>query len=155
MKKLFRLFAIMAVALFSTGFIASCSDDDDEKDEIVSVSDLPPAAETFLKQYYASAKVTTVVRETGHGVVEYDVKLSDGSEVTFDVNGLWTDVDAPQGRQIPSGIALPAIEAYVINNYPGQGINEISRIATGYEIELTNGLDAYFDAAGNFIRASF
>ncbi len=143
MKKTFTLILLTLAAC--VGF-AACSDD---KDEPVTPDSLPAAAQTFLSTYFGGDKIQKVEKDGN----SYDVRLVSGYEIDFDATGLWTDVDAPAGKTIPAGIAPTAIEEYVANAYPGDGINEISRQSRGYEVELISGLELHFDTAGAYIPA--
>lgn len=147
MKKIY-LFLMLCVF----GCLAwSCSDDDDN-DVTLSVSSLPAPAQQFISQFYPADKVARVTKEikNSHLNSEYEVLFVSGQEVEFDAAGQWTDVDAPKGQTVPSGI-VPSIDEYVGLNYDGIGINEISREANGYEVELVNGIELLFDANGQFI----
>lgn len=150
MNYIIRYFKSVALAMFSAVLLWSCSDD---KDEPVAVTTLPEAAQTFLSSHYAGVKVQSAVRDKDDHNVEYDVRLANGHEVTFDAEGNWTDVDAPTGQTVPDGLVPEAVALYIATNYPSEGINEISRSAAGYEVDLTNGVDLVFDSFGNFLRA--
>lgn len=151
MKKTLKIFSLLLLVLVGTS-LSACGDDDDV---IVPTDQLPTAASTFINTYYPSIKVAYVNKETDKGEVQYEVRMTSGDEITFDASGEWIDVDAPAGRSIPEGIAIVPIADYVAANYSGTGINEISRIAVGYEVELTNGVDLRFDPAGNFLTQSY
>ena len=97
-------------------------------------------------------EVWRVEKETDKGVVLYDVDFKNGHEVTFDSNGEWLEVDAPDGQSIPAGIVPVTIEQYLEQNYSGYGVNDITKVAAGYEIELVSGVDLLFDQDGNFLR---
>ena len=150
MNYIIRYFKSVALAMFSAVLLWSCSDD---KDEPVAVTTLPEAAQTFLSSHYAGVKEQSAVRDKDDHNVEYDVRLANGHEVTFDAEGNWTDVDAPTGQTVPDGLVPEAVALYIATNYPSEGINEISRSAAGYEVDLTNGVDLVFDSFGNFLRA--
>lgn len=150
MNKVFRYFACAALAMFSAVALCSCSDDD--KDEPVSVSTLPESAQNFLTSHYAGVKVQSAVRDKDGKKVEFDVRLANGHEVTFDADGNWTDVDAPAGETVPGGLVPEAVALYIATNYSSEGINEVSRSAAGYDVDLTNGVDLEFDSLGNFLR---
>lgn len=150
MNNIIRYFKSVAVAMFSAVLLWSCSDD---KDEPVAVSTLPEAAQTFLTSHYAGVKVQSAVRDKDDHRVEFDVRLANGHEVTFDAEGNWIDVDAPAGQTVPGGLVPEAVLLYIVTNYPSEGINEISRSAAGYDVDLTNGVDLEFDFLGNFLRA--
>ncbi|MDE5903004.1 MAG: PepSY-like domain-containing protein [Muribaculaceae bacterium] len=152
MKKTLKIFSLLLLVLVGTS-LSACDNDDD--DVIVPTDQLPTAASTFINTYYPSIKVAYVNKDTDKGEVQYEVRMTSGDEITFDASGEWIDVDAPDGRTIPDGIAIQPISDYVEANYTGAGINEISRTASGYEVELTNGVDLRFDPAGNFMTQSY
>lgn len=130
----------------------SCGDDDDDKNTPISENDLPSAAKSFINQFYPGVKINRVTKESSYhnSNSEYEVVFANGQEVEFDTAGNWTDVDAPKGQVIPTGI-VPTIESYVSTNYNGSGINEISREYRGYEVELPNGVELLFDLDQKFI----
>lgn len=133
----------MLVAVFST-MLFSCSDDD----EPVAPSDLPQQAKTFLASYYPDVDIVSVIKDDN----EYDVILANGHSIDFDKSGLWQDVSAPMGQTVPKGFYPAAIDAYVDGlGAPVSGINDISRISGGFEVELSNGLELFFNAEGAFI----
>lgn len=153
MKKFFSVI-VMAVALFTSMGFTACSDNDDNDipEVVISYDKLPTAAKTFVETYYPGVEVWRVEKETDKGVVLYDVDFKNGHEVTFDSNGEWLEVDAPDGQSIPSGILPVTIEQYLEQNYSGYGVNDITKVAAGYEVELVSGVDLLFDQDGNFLR---
>lgn len=56
-----------------------------------------------------------------------------------------------EGTSSISNEVLNLITAYVTANYPGQSINEMEREGNAIEVELSNGLELYFDLNGNFL----
>ncbi len=144
MKKLLFFSCAIIVAMAT---LWSCSDDD----ELIIPGELPQTAKTFLNTYFPGMEIYKVEKDGRHDDTEYTVKFYGGYEVEFDALGEWTDVDAPEGKTVPDGIAPEAIATYVAQEYPGMGINEISRDYRGYEVELVTGLDLDFDLEGNLI----
>lgn len=153
MKKTLKIFSLMLLMVMGVT-VAACSDDND-KDDYVPSSELPSQAKTFLSTYYPNVEISYVNRETDKGKVQYEVTLASQDEVTFDVNGLWVDVEAPYGRAIPDGIALPAIVTYIADNHQGAGIHEISRVVQGYDVELTTGQEIIFSPDGTFLNYDY
>ena len=151
MRKYYMIFAMLLCGLLSVT-TTSCSDDD--KDEPIAYDKIPSVARSFVSKFYPGINVTRVVMESDHGTTEYEVYLANGHDVTFDVSGEWTDVDAPSGQKIPDGIAPLPIVSYVANYYPGDGINEIAKEPYGYEVELISGTELEFDHNGEFLRVS-
>ncbi|MCH5229036.1 MAG: PepSY-like domain-containing protein [Muribaculaceae bacterium] len=126
---------------------ASCSDD---KDEPIDFNQLPTISQNFIKTYFTNVEIVNIIYEKDKNNHEYEVDLENGFELTFNKEGDWTDVNAPNGQTIPDGIAPESIANYVSENYPDYGINEISKEKNGYDVELTNGLDLNFNLQGEF-----
>ena len=143
MKKIFSLLLIGVVALMAL----SCSDDDD--DIVTSPDTLPATAQTFLKTYFDGDAATLATRDSEDG--SWDVTLNSGVKVEFDAAGNWTEVEGTLAAPIPNQDFIPVIiREYVAENYPFE-INEISRDAKGYEVQLTDLLKLQFDPQGNFV----
>lgn len=147
MKKTLSLFAFMFVALIGLAF-TSC----DGKDaDTIEPEDLPTSITTFLNTYYPGQRIMRSVKTNGKDG-KYEIRLHNGHEIDFNDNGEWIDVDAPEGETIPGGIAPAPIALYVVTNYAGAGINEISKESYGYDVELTSGVDLEFDKNGKFLK---
>ena len=125
--------------------LVSCS----AKDESVNFDELPATAQNFINTYFADSRVEECNYDNEDR--EYELKLANGFEVTFNEAGEWISVDAPKGKSLPSGIALPAIVSYVASNYPDAGINEIEKTKYGFDVDLTNDVDLGFYPDGKFI----
>ncbi len=146
MKKTIMLLFVSLMAMMAW----SCKDDDD-KDVPMSYDMLPKPAQEFISTYFPSDKAVKVVRDDEHAGTVYEVLLATGNEIEFDAAGQWVDVSAPPQNSVPQGIVPTPIWLYVEANFPAYYINEITRNAPGYEIELTNGLELQFDQDGIFI----
>ena len=111
---------------------------------------LPEAARTTIANNFKS-KVSVVKIEKDFGrISEYEVILSDGTEISFDRNGNWENVETNNSKSVPSSMVPKAIIDYVAKNQPKTRIVGIDKERNGYEIELSNGVDMKFDAKGNF-----
>lgn len=153
MKKVFISMMMSVVAVMAWG-CSTDHDSDDRYDASIRLSELPDTAREFIAKYYPEAKILKIDREGTVATTAYDVEFTDGAEVEFDATGLWTDVSAPKGKAIPTGIVLPAIDQYVSGYYPGAAINEIERIIpSGYEVDLTNRLELIFTQDGTFLSS--
>ena len=133
---------ILMLALISVLQFTSCHSDD--SDVVISQNDLPPAAQTFLSNYFSNQQVTKVEKESENGADHYEVTFADGTELEFDQSGAWTSVDCKK-RAVPAAIVPEAISKYVSENYANLIIVQIERESYGYEIELSNDLDIRFD----------
>ena len=78
---------------------------------------LPEAAQTFISQFFPGTTVTFAEKEKDDGVVKYNVRLSDGTEIDFDKDGVWTSVDC-EFSVLPDGILPAPISEYITANYP-------------------------------------
>lgn len=113
---------------------------------------LPQAAKTVLSKNF-NAKVSIVKVEKDFGRVdEYEVILTDGTEISFDRQGNWKDVETPANRHVPDFFIEKSIRDYVSKNHSGQRIIGVERKRSGFDIELSNGIDMKFDKQGQFIR---
>ncbi len=78
--------------------------------------------------------------------------LSNGTEIEFDKDGEWIDVDAANGKTLPSGFYPVEIDNYLAENFAGQGISEITKVKRGYEVELITTTEILFGPDGSFIE---
>ncbi len=123
------------------------------RDEVTTNANvLPAAARTMLKKYFPRTKVNHIkIDKKTFGGKEYDVVLTNGTEVEFDSEGNWKEVDCGI-NQVPDGLILKSILNYVKTNFNGAKIVSIEVEKNKYELKLSNGLEAEFDRAGNFRR---
>ncbi len=113
---------------------------------------LPEAARTTIANNFKS-KVSVVKIEKNLGrISEYEVIMTDGSEISFDRNGNWDNVETNNSKSVPAGFIPQAIRDYVAKNHKGTNIVGIDKERNGFEIELSNGVDIKFDKAGQFVR---
>ena len=111
---------------------------------------VPDAVNAFVKQYFPNATIVGVELDNDHGGMEYEVYLSDGTEIDFDANNQWDKVDC-HTKAVPAALVPQAIASHVKNNYQAVPITKINKEYHGYEIELSNGLDLNFDNSGRFM----
>lgn len=113
---------------------------------------LPEAARTTISNNF-KAKVSVVkIEKTLGRVDEYDVVLTDGSEISFDRDGNWDNVEVAKTASVPGGFVPRAVSEYVKKNHSGTRVVGIEKERSGYEVELSNGIDMKFDKSGNFVR---
>ena len=113
---------------------------------------LPKGAQaTLAKNFKSKVSLVKIDKDFGR-ISEYEVIMSDGSEVTFDKDGNWKDVEVNVSKSVPSGFILPTIAGFVKSNHKGQRIVGIEKNRSGYEVELSNGVEMKFDKQGNFVK---
>ena len=55
-------------------------------------------------------------------VVDYEVILTDGTEITFDKKGNWELVEVSENQVAPNVFIIKGISDYIKKNFPGQKI---------------------------------
>ncbi len=148
MKKL--LFSLLAGTFFCT---TACADG---RSVIKQVSDLPAAAQTFLKKHFSTLTVNQVTLENKFAGKKYEVKLAGGGEVEFDKNGNWIQIDC-QRNAVPESAVPGKILQYVKQNYPNYFISSIDKEDGGYDVEirdknLEHDIDLQFNGRYEFLR---
>ena len=86
MKKVHILLAMMAI-LFAT---TSC---ELERKKMLTVEELPEAAQTYVKEKYPDSKVLYVKKEKKNFKTWYEVRLDNQMELEFNSKGELYDVD--------------------------------------------------------------
>lgn len=113
---------------------------------------LPEAARTTIANNFKS-KVSVVKIDKDFGrISEYEVTLTDGTEISFDSKGNWENVETNNAKSVPAGFIPKAISDYVAKNQPNTRIVGIDKERNGYEVELSNGVDIKFNKDGQFVR---
>lgn len=129
--KVKKLFTFLPVLL---GMLLFASCDDEKK---IDYEDLPADARSFVETYFPGADIVSIIREKDDGRKEYQVKLSDGTDMEFDENGAWKSIEC-YFRALPQGI-LPATVITKVNELHPEGcINGVDKELGGYQVEVTD-----------------
>ena len=113
---------------------------------------LPESAQTTLSSNF-KAKVSVVkIDKTLGRIDDYEVILTDDTEISFDRNGNWNNVETSNAKSVPAGLVPENIRNYVSRNHPRVHIVGIDKDRHGYDIELSDGIDMKFDNDGRFLR---
>lgn len=111
-----------------------------------------PEINTFVETYFPQVGIRSA-RQDGN---EIEVKLTDKTEIEFNLNFEWKSIDCEKGQvygSVPTDLVPAQITAYVATNFAGQTIESIEKKHNGgWEIELNNGLEITFDANFNVIE---
>ena len=145
----------MTIAALFTSLVsfASC-----EKIEVISPSQLPGRAQTFLKTHFDGVGIVNAMKEIDGLEKDYKVILDNGFSLEFDKSGYWNEVDGRTVVLPDSVLALlpPNIESTVNQFYPDHFIVKVSRDRTGYDkgydIKVNGGMELEFDEDGNLIE---
>ena len=137
----FFLFLLICVMMS-----ASCVADD----RIIPVSQLPAAAQSFVKKTFPGRTISYAQVDRDGISKTYEVRLDDGTEVKFDKKGNWDKVDC-EFKAVPAALVPAAVANYVKANFPGVFVVKVDKERYGYEIELSNELELKFDKKGNLM----
>ena len=127
-RKLLAFFPI----LLGVWMLSSC---DDEKK--IDFGDLPSEARSFIENYFPSADILSIVQEKEDGRKEYQVKLSDGTDMEFDEDGEWTNIEC-YFSPLPTGILPANVITKVEELHPEAYINGVEKELGGYVVEVTD-----------------
>lgn len=144
MKKL-----IMSLALIAGVTLGASARDEYAHNSSV----LPEEARTTISKNFKSDVSVVKIDRTLGVTAEYEVTLTDGTEISFDRHGDWESIETNNVNSVPSSLIIKPISDYVAKNYAGTNIVGIERDRRGIEIDLSNGVDLYFTHAGKFVRA--
>ena len=125
----------------------------DHKDIVTQdKSRLPQQAQDFIATYFPTEEVSYITIDKEMVNTTYEVKFVGGTELSFDKNGEWSEVDC-QRAAVPEGIIPTAIANYVRQNFSNEIITQIEKDKRQYEVHLSNGLELYFNRQGEYIGA--
>ena len=139
---------IMGLAIMFVGALSASASDTLTRD----ASTLPTVArELISKNFKAGISLIKIDKTLGH-IDEYDVVLTDGTEISFDNKGNFKEVETAEAKAVPNGLVPAGITTYIATSHKGQHIVSLERKRNGWEVELSNGIDIRFDKNGTFLR---
>lgn len=139
---------IIFIAIMAFIATATCSA---REEYSTDVNVLPAAAKTLVLKHFPNLSVNQIkIDRHSFGGDDYEVALSDGTEIDFDSKGNLEEVDCGRSGKVPDAIIIKSVRDYVVKNYPKQNIIKYEVKRKGYEVELANGLDLVFDKQGKF-----
>ncbi len=142
MKK--ALLKSMLVALLSICTLSASAATLTSDDKPIQYSQLPKAAQLFVKKHFADRKVAVTKMDKDLFDRDYTVIFSTGEKIEFDGNGKWTDISNPNSAVVAKFVPAP-ITKYVNANFKNASITEIERDKKGYEVKLNNGREIKFN----------
>ena len=108
-------------------------------------------ARNFINQYFSKPQVSHIKIETNIlQSKKYEVLLTDRTEIDFDSNGNWTEVDCKKVA-VPGALIPVSVKEYVKTNFPQEIITKIERGRNGVEVELGNDYSLKFNNKGKFV----
>lgn len=119
---------------------------DNDFDQAIPVSSLPQSITDYIAANFAGRTIVWAEIDDD----EYEVYLNDGTEVSFDRRGRFLEVDRDRDAIDPANLPQN-IRDYISTNFPSATIIKAELDDNFYELELSNGMELYFDAQGNFL----
>ena len=107
-------------------------------------------AQKLIKTNFSDKTIDYIIADKELISTDYSVKFTDGSEIDFNSEGNWTEIDCKKNA-IPSKIVKSSIANYVKEKFPNTHIVKIEKeIFNREEIKLSNGLELEFNSKGEF-----
>lgn len=120
---------------------------------------LPHKALKFLRNNYGSQHC--VASEQNFGRDRYEITLSNGTEIAFDVKGTVREIEAADGQALPASVVrslLPrkTVEHLATNGFMEQ-VEEIKHGKNGYVVTLTTDSpdDINYSLKGDLVSVDF
>ena len=140
---------LKAAALFAAMFATTTLS---AQDTLIRSNELPKNAQQHLRKAFGSQRIVQAEKETTLGVVkDYKAILANGTEVEFERNGQWKEMENKKAG-IPYNAMPAAISNYLKRNYARVLVEKIEKENRGYKVDLSNGLELEFDSKGKFLR---
>lgn len=119
-------------------------------DWIVPVTALPQKSRAFINSTFPGVQIWKVERDGG----KFEVKLSNGVDIDFYMNGDWKDIDGGWVT-IPFSVLPAAVANTVKQTYPQAAIIEAEKEWGNYKIKLNNFMELYITSNGQLVGQKF
>lgn len=140
-----KVLSILALAIFAVQF--SFAGDIITQD----AKQLPLVARNFINRHFTKPQIHYIKIESE--ILQnkkYEVQLADFTEIDFDKQGNWLEVDCKKAA-IPAALIPTSVQEYVKTNFPREIITKIERERSGMKIELSNDYSLKFNKKGKFV----
>ena len=119
-------------------------------DWIVPVTALPQQSRAFINSTFPGVQIWKVERDGG----KFEVKLSNGVDIDFYMNGDWKDIDG-EWVTIPFSVLPASVANTVKQTYPQAAIIKVEKEWGNYKIKLNNFMELYITASGQLVEQKF
>lgn len=119
-------------------------------DWIVPVTALPQKSRAFINSTFPGVQIWKVERDGG----KFEVKLSNGVDIDFYMNGDWKDIDG-EWVTIPFSVLPATVANTVKQTYPQAAIIKVEKEWGNYKIKLNNFMELYITANGQLVGQKF
>ena len=136
--------------LLIISLILGLSSSMDFADWIVPVTALPQKSRAFINSTFPGVQIWKVERDGG----KFEVKLSNGVDIDFYMNGDWKDIDG-EWVTIPFSVLPASVANTVKQTYPQAAIIKVEKEWGNYKIKLNNFMELYITANGQLVGQKF
>lgn len=119
-------------------------------DVVVAVNSLPANAQNFIDQHFKGVSIGLVERDMD----SFDVTLTDGTKIDFNIAGEWTEVDGKY-KAIPTSFLPANVVQKAKAAQPNAIILQVDREVMGYKFKFNNRMKVYTDTNGNVLGQKF
>lgn len=144
-----KIIALLAVALVAS---MAWAEDLEKK---VSLQELPEKAQEFLNTYFEGVKVKKIIKTTDAYtfVEEFDVYLSNKTQIEFDMVGAWNEITLKNKKvEMPRFIYPNRVVDTIDNQYADKKIVKVSNDGMEYEIKFKDGSEVTINALGKILE---
>ncbi len=123
------------------------------QDRVIPNSEIPAAINTYVQTHFPDQTIVLTELDTDGLSKEYDLKLSDKTELTFNRKYQIKKIDGMTA--LPESVIPTDIKAYVSVNYPNNVITDWETERKRQEVKLDNGIELEFTLNGKFVRIDY
>lgn len=113
-------------------------------DRPVTLSQLPVAAQTFIKTNFPADKLSYATKDDDIIRPDYNVVLVSGVRISFDYSGALEKIEVGNNA-MPENLIPVQIREFVKADYPDARITEYEIERRHYDVKLSNRLELKFD----------
>lgn len=113
----------------------------------VTFDELPQNARDFISENFKNYRIVTAQKKTKTNKIEYEVKISNETEIEFNKNGNITEVECVEPMNIQAFPKIPA--DFVAANFPEIGVLAYKTNRNQIEIKLEDGTEIELTSEGN------
>lgn len=142
------------IALLTVALVASMAWAEDLEKK-VSLQELPEKAQEFLNTYFEGVKVKKVIKTTDAYtfVEEFDVYLSNKTQIEFDMVGAWNEITLKNKKvEMPRFIYPNRVVDTIDNQYADKKIVKVSNDGMEYDIKFKDGSEVTINALGKILE---
>ena len=112
---------------------------------------LPLVARNFINRHFEKPQISYIkIEKEILESTKYEVLLADRTELKFDSEGNWLEVDCKK-KAVPAALVPDFAKKYVEINFPKEIITKIEN-KRGTEIELSNDVSFRFNKKGKLVE---